>query len=506
MSEYRILQEVDMDDSDRLSALRKELVSRLGRERYDLWLGPQSSLDLSNGKLRVGCSSTFELQCLRRRVHAQLVETCRVVCGENVSVEYFICAAEPVTTKMVQKQLIAQDDDVVDEAGVVVKEPWATAEAAATTVCESPAPRIHSIRREAKKQAPGGRTLSRCSFNNFVVGAGNELAFRTAHAIAERPGRYGTLVLHGPSGSGKTHLQFALLRELRRQGSSLRSLRLTAEQFTAEFLDALHHRTSPSFRQKYRSVDVLMIDDIQFLLTKRATLDELLVTIDSLQERGKQVVLTCDCSPQELLKVSPELSSRISGGLTIPLEMPDFATRQGLVRQFIADMHPVIGMTISDEIVVVIATQVAGSARQLQGAINKLIVTSQALKKPLSAELARTILAEYVQQITPVVKLSDIQRAVCEVFGVEATSLKSASKTRTVVEPRMLAMWLACNLTRSALGEISEFFGRRSHSTVISAQKKIERMVSEGEHISVANHDCSVEEAIRKVQQLLRRA
>jgi chromosomal replication initiator protein len=498
MSEYRILQEVDMDDSDRLSALRKELVSRLGRERYDLWLGPQSSLELSGGQLRVGCTSTFELQCLRRRVHAQLVESCRVVCGESVSVEYFIYAAEPVTTKMVQKQLIAKDDDVVDEA-VAIAEPCAT-------VCESPAPRILSIRPEAKRQTPAGRTLSRCSFNNFVVGAGNELAFRTARAIAERPGRYGTLVLHGPSGSGKTHLQFALLRELRRQGPSIRSLRLTAEQFTAEFLDALHHRTSPSFRQKYRSVDVLMIDDIQFLLTKRATLEELLVTIDSLQERGKQVVLTCDCSPQELLKISPELSSRISGGLTIPLEMPDFATRQGLVRQFIADMHPVIGMTISDDIVVVIATQVAGSARQLQGAINKLIVTSQALKKPLSAELARSILAEYVQQITPSVKLSDIQRAVCEVFGVEAASLKSASKTRTVVEPRMLAMWLACNLTRSALGEISEFFGRRSHSTVISAQKKIERMVSEGEHISVANHDCTVEEAIRKVQQILRRA
>jgi chromosomal replication initiator protein len=497
MSEYRILQEVDMDDSDRLSALRKELVSRLGRERYDLWLGPQSSLELSGGLLRVGCTSTFELQCLRRRVHAQLVETCRVVCGETVSVEYFICAAEPVTTKMVQKQLIAQD--------LVIEDSCANAEPCAT-VLESPTQPILPIRRETKKQAPAGRTLSRCSFNNFVVGAGNELAFRTARAIAERPGRYGTLVLHGPSGSGKTHLQFALLRELRRQGPSIRSLRLTAEQFTAEFLDALHHRTSPSFRQKYRSVDVLMIDDIQFLLTKRATLDELLVTIDSLQERGKQVVLTCDCSPQELLKISPELSSRISGGLTIPLEMPDFATRQGLVRQFIADMHPVIGMTISDEVVVVIATQVAGSARQLQGAINKLIVTSQALKKPLTAELARTILAEYVQQITPAVKLSDIQRAVCEVFGVEAASLKSASKTRTVVEPRMLAMWLACNLTRSALGEISEFFGRRSHSTVISAQKKIERMVSEGEHISVANHNCTVEEAIRKVQQILRRA
>jgi chromosomal replication initiator protein len=155
---------------------------------------------------------------------------------------------------------------------------------------------------------------------------------------------------------------------------------------------------------------------------------------------------------------------------------------------------------------VVIVTQVAGSARHLQGAINRLIVTSQALRKSLTAELARTILAEYMQLITPPVRLPDIQRALCEVFGVEASHLKSATKVRSIAEPRMLGMWLACNLTRSALGEISEFFGRRSHSTVISAQKKIERMVSRGETITVANCDYPVEEAIRKVQQALRRA
>lgn len=483
-----------MDDSDRLSALRAELVRRLGRERYELWVGPQTTLELSSALLRVGCESSFELQCLRRRAHAQLVECCQTIGDEGLEIEYFVRPAESVTTKMVQKSLLA--DEVGHDA----------AQASATAVCEpivQQNPRSPSKKEPAETKALG---LSRATFNNFVVGTGNELACRTAKTVAKRLGHYGPLMLYGPAGVGKTHLLFAMLGQFRRSGSNVRSLRLTSEQFTTEFLDALHHRTLPGFRQKYRSVDVLMIDDIQFLVGKRATLDELLVTIDSLQERDKQVVLTCDCSPQELLKVSSDLASRISGGLAVPLELPDFATRQGLVRQFIAEMHPVIGLTIDDAIVVVIATQVAGSARQLRGAINRLIVTSEALRKPLTADLARTILAEYVQQITPSVKLADIQRAVCEVFGVEASSLKSASKTRTIVEPRMLAMWLACSLTRSALGEISEFFGRRSHSTVISAQKKIERMVSQGESISVANHDCPVEEAIRKVRQALRRA
>ena len=481
-----------MDDSDRLSAMRAELVKRLGRERYDMWVGSHTSLQLTTECLRVGCTSTFELQWLRRRAHESLLACCREVCGASVSVEYYVReeVQAPATTKMVQKTLLADQarckSPATDAAPVTASLPQ--------PVQPTTAPR------------PQARCLARSSFANFVVGPGNELACRTAKMVAQRLGHYGPLLLHGPAGVGKTHLLYAIMRQLRQQGSAVRPLRLTAEQFTTEFLDALNRRTLAGFRQKYRSVDVLLIDDIQFITSKRATLEELLVTIDSLQERGKQVVMTSDASPHELLKLSRELATRLSGGLAVPLELPDFATRQALVKRFIAAMHPTIGMSVDDEIILVIATQVAGSARQLQGAINRLIVTSEALRKPLTADLARTILAEYMQQITPSVRLADIQQAVCQVFGVEGSSLKSASKARAVAEPRMLAMSLACNLTRSALGEISEFFGRRSHSTVISAQRKIEKMVSRGDKIGVANESCSVEEALRRVQAVLRRA
>jgi chromosomal replication initiator protein len=486
-----MLQEVNMDDSDRLSALRAELVKRLGRERYDMWVGSQTAFDMSHQSLRVGCSSTFELQSLRRHAHESLMASCREVCGPQVSVEYFVRERKEsaVPTQMVQKTL-----PVSELASCIVD--------SSTASC---APRLAKLSL-AEPTQPNRGGLSRSTFANFVVGPGNELACRTARMVAERVGRYGPLLLHGPAGVGKSHLLYAMMQELRRHGSSLRPLRLTAEQFTTEFLDALNRRALAGFRQKYRTVDVLLIDDIQFIASKRATLDELLVTIDSLQDRGKQVVLTCDITPQELLKLSSDLATRISGGLAVPMELPDFATRQALVRRFVGEMHPTIGMAIDDEVVVVIATQVAGSARQLCGAINRLIVTSEALRKPLTADLARTILADYMQQITPTVRLPDIQKAVCEVFGVDVTSLKSASKSRAVAEPRMLAMWLACNLTRSALGEISEFFGRRSHSTVISAQRKIEKMVSRGEKIALASQNCTVEEAIRKVQAALRRA
>jgi chromosomal replication initiator protein len=489
-----VLQEVNMDDSDRLSALRAEFVKRLGRERYDMWVGPHTIFAMSQGILRVGCPSTFELQSFRRHAHASLLECCVDVYGPGVAVEYFVCPQEEPTVpaKLVQRTLLGND------SSCQVTRPCAEP---AVSVCE-----MSANVRVVESTRPESAGLKRSSFANFVVGPCNELACRTAKMVAERVGRYGPLLLHGPAGVGKSHLLYAMMRELRRHGSSLRPLRLTAEQFTTEFLDALNRRTLASFRQKYRTVDVLLIDDIQFIASKRATLDELLVTIDSLHERGKQVVLTCDKNPQEMLKLSSELATRISGGLAVPMELPDFATRQMLVRRLVGEMHPVIGMAIDDEVVVVIATQVASSARQLCGAINRLIVTSEALKKPLTADLARSILADYMQQITPIVRLPDIQKAVCEVFGVDATSLKSASKSKSVAEPRMLAMALSCNLTRSALGEISEFFGRRSHSTVISAQRKIEKMISRGEKITLANQNCTMEEAIRQVQAALRRA
>ncbi len=502
-----------MDDSDRQSALRAELVKRLGRERYELWLGPQTTLEYSEPLLRVGCLSSFELQWLRRRIHAYLAECCHIAYGQGVSVEYFICPAGQnsfgqttigqTTTKMLQKSLLA-DEAERESPGVATCVAEPSAAQARERIVAAEAVNIPS--KSSERPRPRNSALARHSFANFVSGAGNELGCRTAEKVAERLGHYGPLLLHGPPGVGKTHLLYAMLRHLRQQSPNYRAQRVSAEQFTTEFLESLRQRTLPGFRQKYRSVDVLLIDDIQFIVSKRATLEELLVTIDFLHERGKQVVLTCDCTPQELLKASSELAMRVSGGLAVPLELPDFATRRGLVRRFIDDMHPVIGLAIDEETITVIATQVAGSARQLQGAINRLIVTSDAMRKPLTADYARTILTEYVQQITPSVRLGDIKRAVCLVFGVDASSLKSTSKARKVAEPRMLAMWLACSLTRSALGEISEYFGRRSHSTVISAQKKIERMVSRGETIAVENLDCPVEEAIRKVRQALRSA
>ncbi len=467
-----------MDDSDRLSALRRELAVRLGPKRYELWLGPHTCVEFADGELTIGCPSQFECQWLRSRLHAALQTSSQKVWGDAVTIRYYVLSKAESNSKAEGGRQKAED--VAVEQSVL------------------PTPLSTQLAPRAQRPAPRNKS----TFANFVVGKGNELAQRTAQSVVEQPGHYGPLLLFGPPGVGKTHLCYAMLQQLRQASRRAHAVRLTAEQFTGEFLSALDRRSLPSFRQKYRSVDVLFIDDIQFLVGKRATLDELLHTIDTLQERGRQVVLTCDRSPGDLQKVSTELVSRISGGLAIPLESPDFATRIGIVRQLSLRLK----VLLDEEVITLIATQVAGSARQLAGAINRLVATSMARKSTITADLARATLAEFVQQNTPSVRLADIQRAVCEVFGVEPSSLKSARKTRSIAEPRMLAMWLARKYTRAALGEISEYFGRRSHSTVVSAQKKVERLVSQGGEISVADRPCPMDEAIRQVEAVLRTA
>jgi chromosomal replication initiator protein len=215
-------------------------------------------------------------------------------------------------------------------------------------------------------------------------------------------------------------------------------LHITAELLTTQFLDALHTRTLPSFRQKMRSLDAILIDNVSFFDRKKATLDELLYTIDALHSRQGQVVMTCDRPPSDLQSLSPNLAAQISAGLAVGLELPDYATRLSIVRSLAHRME----IPLSENVIELIAQRIVGSTRLLKGAINRLVASSMALTRPITVEMAGPALDEYFQQHTPKVKLADIQRAVCEVFGVDAASLKSTRKTRSVAEPRMLAMRL----------------------------------------------------------------
>jgi chromosomal replication initiator protein len=308
------------------------------------------------------------------------------------------------------------------------------------------------------------------------------------------------LVLHGPSGVGKTHLLEGICGLARRENPGQSTLFLSAEQFTTSFLQALHGSGLPGFRRTCRGVDLLVIDDLQFFVGKRATLMELQHTVDALHRQGKQMVFAADREIEALAELGPDLVTRLRGGMNARILPPDYDVRRGIVAA-IASRR---GLALPEEVVHYIASHMTRHARELAGAVNRLEATSHMLGLPITLEMAGEALSDLVRSSARSVRLADIERAVCSAFGIDSGSLKSARRGKTVNHPRMLAMFLARKHTASALAEIGSYFGRRSHSTVISAQKTVQDWVASGSQILLAEATWDVEEAIRRVEDVLR--
>ena len=343
-----------------------------------------------------------------------------------------------------------------------------------------------------RRSAPG--------LEGFVLGPSNRMAFAAVELAAGRSGEMSPLVLHGPSGVGKTHLLEGICGLARQLRPGVSTLMLSAEQFTTSFLQSLHGSGLPGFRRACRSVDLLVIDDLQFFVGKRATLVELQHTVDALHRQGKQMVFACDREIESLPELGPDLITRLRGGMNARILPPDYDVRRGIVAAIASRRR----LTIPDDVIHFIATHMTRHARELAGAVNRLEATSHMLGLPITLEMAEEALADLVRSSGRSVRLADIERAVCSAFGIESGSLQSSRRAKTVNHPRMLAMFLARKHTASALAEIGSYFGRRSHSTVISAQKTVREWVSSRSQIVLAESRWDVEEAIRRVEDVLR--
>ena len=326
------------------------------------------------------------------------------------------------------------------------------------------------------------------------------MAFAAIELAASRPGEMSPLILHGPSGVGKTHLLEGICSHFRELHPKASAVFLSAEQFTTGFLQALHGTGLPGFRRTCRSADLLVIDDLQFFVGKRATMMEVQHTVDALHRQGRQMVFACDRELESLTELGADLLTRLRGGMTARLLPPDDEVRRGIVKSIAARR----GLTISDEVVHYIAAHMTRHTRELTGAMNRLEATSHMLGLPITPGMAEEALADLVRSSARSVRLGDIERAVCSAFGIEAGSLQSAQRARKINHPRLLAMFLARKHTPAALAEIGSYFGRRSHSTVISAQKTINEWVAAGSQIVLADSTWNADEAIRRVEEFIR--
>ena len=310
------------------------------------------------------------------------------------------------------------------------------------------------------------------TFSTFVVGNNNRFAHAAALAVAEAPAAsYNPLFIYGGVGLGKTHLMHAIGNEILKNNKNSKILYVTSEVFTNELINAIKDNTSDQFRNKYRNIDVLLIDDIQFIAGKERCQEEFFHTFNTLYESGKQIILSSDRTPKDIPLLEDRLKSRFERGIIADISNPDYETRLAILRKK-AQLDKII---IDDEILTAIATRIDSNIRELEGTLNKLIAKASLTNSQITMEMAERAINDIVAQQEKVISAEFIQDTVAKYFSVNPKDLKGSKRSNDITFPRQIAMYLCRNVANMSLPQIGKDFGKRDHTTVMHACNKIEQ-------------------------------
>lgn len=315
------------------------------------------------------------------------------------------------------------------------------------------------------------------TFDSFIVGGGNRFAHAAALAVAESPAdTYNPLFIHGGVGLGKTHLMHAIGHYVQEQYPEKKLLYITSENFTNELITAIQQGRNTEFRYRFRNVDILMVDDIQFIAGRDATQEEFFHTFNTLHTAGKQIILTSDRPPQEIAKLEERLSSRFAWGLIVDIKKPDIETRIAILREKVRQEH----MNIPDDVLELIATHVSSNIRELEGNLIRLNAYAQLVNKPVTVEVCQEALREVlVQPKARQINAQVVMQTISDYYGITVDDLTNQSRRREITVPRQIAMYLTRELTTMSLPQIGQAFGNRDHSTVLHACKTVEKNIRE---------------------------
>ncbi|HEV8675765.1 MAG TPA: chromosomal replication initiator protein DnaA [Methylomirabilota bacterium] len=317
---------------------------------------------------------------------------------------------------------------------------------------------------------------SRYTFDTFVVGSSNQFAQAACLAVAELPSRaYNPLFIYGGVGLGKTHLLHAIGHQIGRAQPPLRVEYLSTEKFTNELIGAIRYDKTPDFRHRYRTIDVLLIDDIQFISGKERTQEELFHTFNDLHEAGRQIVFSSDRSPKEIPDIEERLRSRFEWGLIADIQPPDFETRVAILKKK-AELDRV---PLADDLAFFMASKVKSNIRELEGSLVRIRAFCNLTGREMNLDLAQEVLANIWGTEDRLITLDEVQRRVGEVFGVKPLDLRSKTRTKAVAFPRQVAMYIARQLTSDSFADIGRGFGGKDHTTVLHAVNKIEALLQE---------------------------
>lgn len=338
-------------------------------------------------------------------------------------------------------------------------------------ICGDERPKYEKLMAEKKRRSES-LLDPRFTFDTFVIGGSNNIAYAAAKAVAAQPAKaFNPLYIYGDVGLGKTHLMHAIGNKIKEDNPSARITYVTSETFTNELIQSIQDNTNAQFRNKYRNVDVLMIDDVQFIAGKNTTQEEFFNTFNTLHTSGRQIVISSDKPPKEIPALEERLRSRFEGGLITDIQSPDYETRMAILQKK-ADQENII---IDPRVLSLIATKANANIRQLEGAFTRVVAFSKLLGTPITLSMADSALKDIIEDVQERrVTVPMVQQVVADFYSVSVDAMTSSRRTADVTYPRQVAMYLSREMTDLSLKAIGEQFGGRNYSTIISAYNKIE--------------------------------
>ena len=447
-------------NNDTWGRLRERLVQSVGKNNYTNWIEPLEFSSLENGVATFLVPTNFMGDWVKRNFGRQIQQ---LLTSNNASIR----RVEFIVAEIVRPTPVT---------------PAKSTEAAAPAQAED-------------NDLPGAPLDPRFTFDRFVVGKPNELAHAAARRVAEGGMvTFNPLFLYGGVGLGKTHLMHAIAHELQTQSPNLKVVYLSAEQFMYRFIQALREKQMMDFKQIFRSVDILMVDDVQFIAGKDSTQEEFFHTFNALVDQNKQIIISADRAPGEIKGLEERIKSRLQSGLVVDLHPTDYELRLGILQQKVEFQRSQYGnLVIADGVLEFLAHRISNNVRVLEGALMRLFAFASLVGREITLDLTQDCLADILREADRKVTIEEIQRKVSEHYNIRLSDIIGPRRVRTIARPRQVAMYLAKQLTSRSLPEIGRRFGGRDHTTVMHGVRKIEELKA---------HDSQIAEDV----ELLRRA
>ncbi|PFO03072.1 chromosomal replication initiator protein [Neobacillus bataviensis] len=443
--------------ADLWNAALGNIEKKISKPSFDTWLKSTKAHSLQGNLLVITAPNEFARDWLEERYSQLISGILYEITGEELSVKFIIPQNQNDAENDVQlpPKKVKKDDD-------------------------------HA-------EFPQGILNQKYTFDTFVIGSGNRFAHAASLAVAEAPAKaYNPLFIYGGVGLGKTHLMHAIGHYVLDHNPAAKVVYLSSEKFTNEFINSIRDNKAESFRNKYRNVDILLIDDIQFLAGKESTQEEFFHTFNALHEESKQIIISSDRPPREIPTLEDRLRSRFEWGLITDITPPDLETRIAILRK----KAKAEGLDIPNEVMLYIANQIDSNIRELEGALIRVVAYSSLINKDINADLAAEALKDIIPSSKPkVITIHEIQKIVGEHFSIKLEDFKAKKRTKSVAFPRQIAMYLSRELTDYSLPKIGEEFGGRDHTTVIHAHEKISKLLQT---------DSTLQKQMKELHELLK--